>query len=186
MIENSIDKNYFKNWNSIGPVYDKFGKTIILNNPYGYLKYFVRPNTKAYLLPPLEAYEEYNKGTDTLRRLMQEYFNYKSKVIPKSHPTIYPIVFAPIPYFFTAINVCLVVLILAYYTTGEHKYQSELFNKSLLCFIGLYISNCLFIIPLAPTVLRYHNFILTLGLLFTLLLFNSLEFNKKSAITNIV
>jgi 4-amino-4-deoxy-L-arabinose transferase-like glycosyltransferase len=165
---------YFKTWNELGHVYNNFGKTIILKHPLSYLKYFVLPNSKNYFLPPLEAYETYMEGRDTIAKIAVEYFKYKSAKTPRDHPLIYAIVFNPWRYIFPIINVLIIIPGLLYLWTKSYKANTALFNKTLVCFIALYIGNFLFVVLLAPTVFRYHVFILTLSFPVILYLMQSL------------
>jgi hypothetical protein len=154
---------YFKTWNALGPVYSNFGKSIILKKPVAYLKYFVLPNSKNYFLPPLETYETYMEGRDTIAEVAVKYFNYKSSKTPPHHPLIYSIVFNPWKYVFIIANALIIILTLLYLLRKDYKTAGLLFNKTLICFVALYVGNFFFVVLLAPTVFRYHIFILTLS-----------------------
>jgi hypothetical protein len=165
---------YFRAWNALGPVYNNFGKTIILKKPGAYLKYFVLLNTKNYFLPPLEVYETYMEGSDTIADVAVKYFNYKSSKTPHHHPFIYAIVFNPWKHVFLIANMLILMLGLLYLYKKAYKVQKVLFNKTLLCFAALYLGNFFFVVLLAPTVFRYHIFILTLSFPVILCLMQSL------------
>jgi hypothetical protein len=165
---------YFRAWNALGPVYNNFGKTIILKKPRAYLKYFVLPNSKNYFLPPLEIYETYMEGRDTIADVAVNYFNYKSSKTPPSHPSIYALVFNPWKYVFLIVNMLIIILAVLYLYGKKYKEQTSLFNKALLCFAALYFGNFFFVVLLAPTVFRYHIFILTLSFPVILCLLQSL------------
>jgi hypothetical protein len=161
--------SYFKTWNAVGPVYSKFGKEVILQKPFSYIRYFVWPNTKAYFTPALEIYETYMEGRDTLPSIVSYFYRYKSNKIPAHHPAVYAIVFTPMQYFFVAINIIFLGVGSFYLFSGRFKKQPKLFNHVLLCYAVFFTINFFFVVLLAPTVIRYHIFIITLS--FPLLLF---------------
>jgi len=77
------NRSYFKTWNALGPVYSKFGQTIILQHPFVYLKHFAIPNAKAYFLPPLEAYATYMENRTTIPGVVTKFYKYKSNKTSK-------------------------------------------------------------------------------------------------------
>jgi hypothetical protein len=158
------NKSYFKTWNALGPVYNKFGKEIILQNPASYLQYFAIRNSKAYFFPPLEIYETYMEGRQVLPDVIKKYYRYKTTQTPKHYPGVYAATFEPQKMLFIAFNFIFLSGILCYIFSKRFKLNSVLFNQSLLCFCLLYFANFFFIVLLAPSVFRYHIFILTLGL----------------------
>jgi hypothetical protein len=165
----STNRSYFKVWNHLGPVYSKFGKTIILQRPATYLRYFVLPNSKAYLFSSLEIYETYMENRDTMPPIVTKYYKYKSNKTPKHHPQVYSFVFEPMKFLFPVINIMFLVLGAWYMISRKYLQQSKLFNQVLLSFAALFLANIFFIVFLAPSVLRYHIFIITLS--FPLLLY---------------
>lgn len=154
---------YFKTWNALGPVYNNFGKTIILQKPISYIQYFVIPNAKAYIFPPLEIYETYMEGRDTMPVVAHKFYHYKTNKTPRHYPSIYTIVFMPVFGLFIIVNIIFILSGIDYLFSGKYKKQPVLYNKILLCFTAFYIANFFFIVLLAPSVIRYHIFILTLS-----------------------
>lgn len=157
-------KLYFATWNALGPVYSKVGQTLILQKPTTYLKHFVLPNAKAYLFPGLEMYESYMEKNDTVAAIAQRFYHYKSNKASQDHPIVYALIFEPARYFFTVINLLFPVFALYFFFSKKYRQQSLLYNQTLLCYSALYIGNLIFIVLLAPSVLRYHVFIFTLAL----------------------
>ncbi len=173
-------KSYFKTWNTLGPVYNNFGKTIILQNPGSYLRYFALPNLKAVIFPPLEIYDTYMEDHDTIASEAQKFYHYKSKKTPKHYPTLYAIVFNPVLYIFLAMNMIFLIFGVDYLFLGRYKKQPLLYNQTLLCFTAFYFANFLFIVLLAPSVFRYHIFILTLSFPILLYLIQQLITSPQS------
>ncbi|MDB5245926.1 MAG: hypothetical protein JWQ40_320 [Segetibacter sp.] len=156
-------KPYFGTWNALGPLYSKFGSTLILQKPFSYLQHFVWLNAKAYFFPKMEIYETYMEGRDTIPPFVKKYYKYKSNKAPSHHPAVYAGVFTPAQYLFILMNLLFPALSIYYFLSGKYREQPVLFNHTLLCFGAFYMVNFFFIVLLAPTVFRYHVFILTLS-----------------------
>jgi hypothetical protein len=156
-------KSYFKTWNALGPVYSKFGKEVILQKPFAYLEYFVVRNSTAFFFPPLETYETYMENRDSLPEVIRKYFKYKTFKTPRHYPIVYSVVFEPMRALYIAFNFVFVCLGLYYIFSKRYKLETILYNQTLLCFSALYLANFFFIVLLAPSVFRYHIFILTIG-----------------------
>ena len=156
-------KSYFKIWNELGPVYSKFGRTIILQNPVSYVRHFVLPNVRAYFFPPLEIYETYMEDRDTIAAVAQKFYQYKSNKTPPHRPALYAAIFNPTLYLFIAVNIFFIVFGIEYFFSKRYKSKPLLYNQTLLCFTAFYLANFFFIVLLAPSVFRYHIFILTLS-----------------------
>ena len=154
---------YFKTWNTLGPVYGNFGKTLILHKPLSYLQHFVVPNAGAYFVPPLEIYETYMENRETIPAVAVKYFHYASNKTPAHHPVAYAAVFTPIRYLFIIINIVLVLTGVYFILQKKYRQMPLLFNQTLVCFAAFFIANFFFVVLLAPSVFRYHIFILTLS-----------------------
>ncbi|RZK28677.1 MAG: hypothetical protein EOO61_21730, partial [Hymenobacter sp.] len=153
---------YFLTWTALGEVYSKWGRNEILHHPGGYVQHFVWPNIKAYWVPELEAYADYFTNTDTLPLRMQQYYQYPSKKVGPQHEWVYDITFKPWPYLFPVLNAAFLLTTLAWFATRRYKKEQPLTNQWLLYFLFFYAVNFFFIVLLAPSVFRYHVFIITL------------------------
>jgi hypothetical protein len=169
---------YFTAWNKISPLYSRFGKTIILQYPAAYLQRFVVPNAAQYIYPPLEIYESYCEGRDTLPTIATDYFHYTSNKVPRYHPGLQQAVFAPLPLVFFVANIFLLLAGGWYCLSRRFKQHTKLVNHYLLCFGVLLVVNFGFVILLAPTVFRYHTFVVILSFPIVLFLLSQL-FTKK-------
>lgn len=179
----NFNTSYLDTWTALGPVYNNFGKTIIFKKPFSYLRYFVLPNAKQYFFPQLEAYNAYCENADTISPIAKVFFGYKTNKAGPKHTMIYTFVFKPWPYIFPALNVFFLAAAFVYLVTRKYKKESLLFNKVLLCFSAFYLANFLFVVLLAPTVFRYHIFIITLLFPITLLLLQKLiRFDQSGSI----
>lgn len=168
---------YFKTWNALGPVYNEFGKTIIRQKPLSYLQHFVVPNVQAYFFPPPEIYQTYMEDKDTIAQIACKYFHYKSNKTAPHHPVVYAAMFMPSLYLFIGVNIIFILACIAYLVLGQYKKQPVLYNQTLLTFTAFYIANFFFVVLLAPSVFRYHIFILTLSFPILLYLLQQTIFN---------
>jgi len=179
--------SYFNTWTALGPVYNNFGKTVILKKPLSYIKHFVLPNTRAYFLPDLEAYNTYGQFSDTINPVATIFYNYPDNKTGATHQSIYNMVFKPWTVIFPVINILFLLLAAWYIISKKYRSQPRLFNYSLLCFTAFYVSNFFFVVLLAPTVFRYHIFIITLLFPFILLLLQKITAKnfktERSALT---
>jgi hypothetical protein len=173
-------KSYLQTWTALGPVYNNFGKTIIFKKPLSYLKYFVLPNAIQYFIPELEAYKSYFNKNETINEVAIKFYHYKSNKPGRQHQFVYDFVFKSWPYIFPAINVLFLVLTFLYLFSKKRLKRSPLFNRVLVCFSAFYFANFFFIVLLAPTVFRYHIFIITLLFPVLLLLLQELVTWKRN------
>ena len=106
----------------------------------------------------------------SLPDIISKYYHYKTTKTPRHYPRIYSAVFEPAQLLFIVFNFIFLAALLHYLLARKYKFYSILFNQSLLCFCLLYFANFFFVVLLAPSVFRYHIFILTLGLPITVYL----------------
>jgi hypothetical protein len=168
-------KFYFQTWNRLGPIYSRYGKEVILQKPLSYLRYFALPNAKAVLIPDLEIYATYMevKERDTIPAVVTRYYKYNSNKMPRHYPALYTVVFNPMLYMWIGLNVLFPLLGLFYLIRKRYQSEPALFNHALICIALLFVGNFLFITLLAPSVFRYHVFVLTLSFPFIIYLVQS-------------
>jgi hypothetical protein len=172
--------SYFEAWTSLGPIYNQFGRAVILKKPFSYIQHFVIPNGKDYFVPPLEAYETYCADADTLDPVAVTFYSYKTNKTGDKHPAVYATIFKPWRYTFCVMNIMFLALAVIYAVLKRYKIEPVLFNKTLLCFCAFYLFNFFFVISLAPTVFRYHVFIVTLLFPFIFQLINHFSSTLKT------
>ena len=170
---------YFRAWNNLAPVYEKFGKTIILQNPTAYVQHFVLPNTKEYFLPRLEIYDTYFENVDTVAKVATKYYLYKNNKASEHKPAVYAIAFTGWPQLFLLVNIALLLAGTWYIIKRKYLYYSKLINQFLLLFAAFFAANFLFIVLLAPSVLRYHIPVLTVALPVVLFLISPVVRSKQ-------
>lgn len=167
-------QNYFRAWTALGPVYDDFGKKIILQKPFAYFNYFVWPNIKQYYEPQMEAYLHYNENRDTVAAIARDYFHYPNKKISLANASINDGVFKFSKIFFEVLNYGFLLLLVLYGALSVFRNSSRFFNQIVVSFTLFYFGNLFFIAAVAPNAFRYHVFILTLLCIFCVYLTNNI------------
>lgn len=171
-------KTYFDSWQSLGPVYNKFGSFIIFQHPGAYFKYFVLPNLSNYFNPDLEAINTYCVNADTIPPVVVNYYGFKSNAISKSSKTIHSSLIFKQSVYFTIINCVYLILMIIYLLLNRNLYKTFQFKIMVLMLIFFFV-NFGFITLLAPSVYRYHVFILILLIPFCIHLFQNMLARKK-------
>lgn len=171
--------SYFKAWTALGPVFSDFGKDVIIHNPIQYTRYYLIPNSKDYWYPPLEAYEDYNNKKEVNDTIYRQYYHYANDSTNLSHVKIHNAVMHPWKYLFPVVNIAFLLLVLAYFAFGVFRKAGRFFTTSLLFLCAFYVYNYFFSVGLAPTVFRYHVWIITLCIAWVCLLAYYLLPSKK-------
>lgn len=63
-------------WGKASAAFEPFGKSVIIQHPFAYTWYFIRPNILHYFLPPLSHLERYNYGTNEIDPIAKDWFEY--------------------------------------------------------------------------------------------------------------
>jgi len=159
----------FTKWASMAPLYNAYGKYLIMEHPMAYVKYFLWPNLVNYAAPPVEFLGKYNMGKDSIDELARDWFAYKSlRVKHFGQANNVPLM----KWYLSAVAVINggFLLCLAGFTFfGGFKRTSTQFRRILRTVIGLWLANMGFSILAAPIVMRYQLFLTTVC--FTLSIF---------------
>jgi hypothetical protein len=172
MQQNSL-KSFFDSWQNLGPVYNKFGSYIIFQQPVAYFNYFVLPNINNYFKPDLEAINSYCVDADTIPPVVVNYYGYKTNEIPQKSKLIYHHFVSLQSQFFTFINTCYLVLIALFLIIKRKQYNTFQYKMTGIMLL-FFLVNFGFIVLLAPSVYRYHVFILILLLPFIIYVFQDI------------
>jgi hypothetical protein len=71
----------FKLWAPMAPLHAAYGAYLIRRHPAAYARYYLWPNTINYFIPPLEDLAIYNMRKDTVKKVEQRWFEYKSQQV---------------------------------------------------------------------------------------------------------
>jgi hypothetical protein len=88
------------NYGKSSVIFQEYGNHVIYQYPSVFLRHYMIPNMKNYLMPPLEMMSKYNQDKNSINTDAEEWFNYpiptivwKSKTIQKKLLCIFPFIF---------------------------------------------------------------------------------------------
>lgn len=145
----------------LGPVFKKFGTSVIKRNPYRYLKNFILPNFKLYLKSRMEALAMYNLDADKIPAIAAGYYKYENTTVPALPRHRFKLLTSPFRYVFFLSNALFIAISIAYFKILGYEKES-LFTKIILTFSTIFFINLIFVTVLVPSAFRYQIFIQTL------------------------
>lgn len=162
---------YFKKWASEGPLYSDYAFSLIRKFPGQYAEYFLLPNAAKYIVPPTEFIGVYNMGGDSVGKLAQDWFHYKSRKVQdhkKRNPRIPATELFPI--FSAVINIIFILALVSILLLGVVRWKDYGLPQLVGLVLSLWLINAAFSIFASPIVLRYQFFPIllcfTMGTLF--------------------
>jgi len=158
----------FKIWAPMAPLQGAYGVYLIRRHPGAYARYYLLPNTINYFIPPVEDLGIYNMRKDSVKKVEQIWFDYKSQKV-KSYSKNIKILY-PLPVLAFIIQIIFWGAIVSFLLLKAHRRAGEFFNASLLLITGLWIINFGFSILASPIMHRYQLFPLVLFFSFSVLL----------------
>jgi hypothetical protein len=169
MFKKDIAATSFKKWASMGPLYNSYGLYIIKKYPMHFLRYFVWPNSRKFLSPPVEYLEYYNTGVSTVSESAWKWFGYKDNQVNIRMKSGKVTILRHHPFWVSITNLLLFLGLLSYILLKGWQYSPS-FNKSILIASLLWITNAGFTIFASPVALRFQTFPTLLSSTFSLLL----------------
>jgi hypothetical protein len=159
---------FFEKWASMAPLYGAYGRYLITKHPKSFVINYVWPNVKRYYAPPAQFMGTYNLGNETVDSIAAKWFGWSNNKLPAiGTKTIW---IAKVFTILTAIiNVMFVAGFLAFIGLSGYKNTNTIHKRTILCTLGIWISNTVFSVISAPIELRYQLFPLTISLLWTVL-----------------
>jgi hypothetical protein len=159
----------FKRWASMGPFYSSYGKYIIKKYPVHFLRYFVGPNARKYVVPPLEYLENYNWGYPIVQESAVKWFGYTNNQVTTRtiNGSVWTLQYYP--FLVTIINLMMLLMLLSYLALKGWQYNPAI-NKLILLAGFFWLAYAGFNIFAAPTALRFQAFPTSLSITFSLLL----------------
>lgn len=172
---------YFNAWHAVAPVFLEYSQTLVRQHPVAFARYFMWPNAKLYIVPPIESLLAYNAGLDTVDETAADWFKYKSTRIRSVKKDRQRFLLYPMVYFFTVLNIVFCTAFLVYlFKRKQRPVATPLFLSILLAgiFWGIYF---LFSTYAAPIVLRFQVFPMIVYITFSGVLLNRLLPPPKQA-----
>ncbi|HEY4287957.1 MAG TPA: NAD(P)-binding protein [Puia sp.] len=157
----------FKQWSSMAPLYAGYGSYLIRQYPMIYLKYYLVPNALKYYTPPGEFLDDYNMGRDTVAKIAQTWFEYKSQKVRTAFKNFRVNSLDFLPVLAGTMNVLFLLGVIGVCVLQGIFCRSLIQYSLLLAFI-LWVLNFGFSVFASPITLRYQ--------LFGILVFSSFAF----------
>lgn len=149
---------YFKKWATMGPLYNAYGRYLIIHHPIPYIQYYITPNLIRYLTPPPAFMSYSNLDRDSVDMIAATWFGWKSN----KSSVYFKNKEIRISGFFTMvmaiINIIYLLSFLAFIALGGLKIKSEHSKHILYLIVIVWCSNFVFSILTAPIELRYQLF----------------------------
>jgi hypothetical protein len=158
----------FKKWASMGPLYSSYGLCIIKKYPMHFLHYFVWPNSKKYLAPPVEFLENYNDNKLLVQVWAVKWFGYKNNQVKTRMKGGKVWILRFYPFLINISNLIMLLGLLSYIFLKGWQYNT--FFKPILLAGFVWIVNAGFTIVTCPAALRFQAFPALLSVTFSLLL----------------
>lgn len=157
---------YFTKWASMGPLYQAYGRWLIMKHPKEFIQYYLLPNLIRYYQPPANFMGYYNLGMNTVDSTAVNWFGWKNNQLPlRSKDRIIHIT-AFLPKLLAIINSLFLLVAISFTLLGGFKKCHPLSKKVLSITVLVLISNMVISVISAPIELRYQLFpmIITLPL----------------------
>jgi len=165
---------YFNAWHAAAPVFAEYSRTLVRQHPVAFARYFMWPNAKLYIVPPIESLLAYNAGLDTVDETAADWFKYKSTRVTSVKKDGQRFLLYPVVYFFTVLNVVFCVAFgLFLFKRKQQPLTTPLFLSILLAGF-FWVIYFLFSTYAAPIVLRFQVFPMIVYITFSCVLLNRL------------
>lgn len=158
----------FYKWASMGSLYGEYGTYLIRKHPIAYMRYYVLQGIEWFAMPEVDFHSVFLAGGFAIDEDMKGWFGYRSKWLPCSRSKIFALWYFPI--IVLVLNLLMIAGTIGYFVLGRYKTVNPAFNKSVLLAAAYWVINFLFIIILAPMVLRYAIPIMIFNIAFGLCL----------------
>jgi len=150
-------ESIFRRWASVAPLYTDYGSYLIRKYPKSFLKFYIWPNALKYYAPPGEFLDEYNMGRDTVAKIAQAWFKYKSNKVSTAFKDLNINTLHFLPILSGIMNVVFLFGFIALVFLKQLKRNTYLGNILLLTIV-LWITNFGFSVFSSPITLRYQLF----------------------------
>jgi protoporphyrinogen oxidase len=171
-----------KQWASMAPLYREYGTYLIRQYPGDYFRYFLLPNALKYYVPPGEFLSQYNMGRDTVAKVAQFWFQYKTQKVRSAFKDLKVNILDFMPILAGTMNVFFLLGGISLVWLGLVTRRSLLL-RILVLVCSFWVINFGFSVFASPITLRYQLFAILVFSTFALLWIDSLcrvAFSKPS------
>lgn len=158
-------KPYFYEWMNASKEFGDYAWSIIKNEPMAYVKHFMLPNFKHYLMPNPEVLQNYNNWNSKVTPEAKEWFGFETDELSCRYPGLQSAIAAPLPYLSLLLNVgnvCVFLFIAFHYLRNRKKISRDA-GRTLIMWALFYFGYVLFSLFATIVLLRYLDPLFILG-----------------------
>jgi len=145
-------------WGKSSVIFNEYGEYLIKQNPTAFIRDFMIPNVRNYVIPPLEKLEIYNLGTDNVWPIAQEWFHYPSEKINVVSNKAQGTILFFFPAFFLVMNLIFTCSLMYIWLIKKAVYINDPNKKRTLLIVILLTLNFGFSVFATINVFRYQFF----------------------------
>ncbi len=168
------NQKYFPEWIKCSEDIGEYGRILIKSDPMAYIKYFMAPNFKNFMVPDLEAIEDYNIYHLTAPDNCKVWYNLDTNVLTPRYQGLEKRMMAVFPYLNCALNVFNIIFI--FYFLLQNWKTRKLLRKDILglfcAWTAFYFGFMAFSVASAYIVFRYLEIIFVLGVIIPVVLYS--------------
>jgi hypothetical protein len=155
---NDTKISWFKQWSSMAPFYQQYGRWLMMQHPLEFTRYYLGPNLLKYYAPPVKFMGTYNLEFKTAEPIAVTWFGWSNNQLPiRSHDRIIHVT-AIFPTLLSIINPLFLIVSIAFVALGGFKNISNSSQHILGMMLLIWMANMFFSVLSAPTELRYQLF----------------------------
>jgi hypothetical protein len=156
--KNDNKTSWFKQWASMAPIYQQYGRWLMMKHPLEFTRYYLWPNFLKYYAPPVKFMGSYNLEAQTVWPIAVTWFGWQSNQLPtRSHDRIIHVAYI-FPTLLSIINPLFVIASIVFAIFGGFN-KSIVLNQYILgLMLVIWLGNMFFSVLSAPTELRYQLF----------------------------
>jgi len=166
------EKDYFKYWSTIGPLFGEYGRWLIQKHPVEFAKYYLLQNAIWYTAPPPEGLGIYNLKKDSVFKDAVTWFQYKSP-IKKGYANEMEII-KLYTFIIGGINGIALFMFIGLLLFDLRKRADKYLKKIITLMFITWLISTGFSIVSAPVVMRYELFPILILLPFACIVFEQL------------
>jgi hypothetical protein len=182
ILDHKKSNSYFNAWNYVGPIYSAYGYSLIKKHPAAFARYYLWPNSKAYLISALECLRVYNEGKDSVDEIAQKWFRYKSNRVHSVSKNFQQVLLQPFPYLFCIMNFIFPALLLSLLRMHKKTTANPYFLRSVVFIVAFWAVNLAFSVFSAPVIFRYQQLSLLILVVFSSIIVQQLWLTKKAGV----
>lgn len=162
-----------KKWARVAPLYNEYGKVLILTYPKTFLSYYIWPNFLKFYAPPVEFLGTYSTNVDTIPPVAKQWFWLSTDKLKIRVSDMKVNVFNYYPIFSGILNAVYIMMSISFFTMGGSKKLRSIFELWMIGTLFWSVNLC-FSVFASPVALRFQLVPLILCYVFNLILLDSI------------